>query len=234
MLLFSIKHYSCLTNCVKLFFQFTNTIEVFHCNVLLFLRPRSYESHNICSCSLPPSPCMLLHTETQILKLSGAEPEKVELGHISQFLFLSLCQCPSSAHLCYWRPSWCSPHPPSESPHSSGDPSVVFPLLLYHSGSLCHISTLIFLFFVSKPKLMSKLYQHIRIFRRVFYISRSRKSQGHNIVYMSEAAKWPPMSKQESNCWAWSHQPEEAPAKSKTRSPISPLCLGLQWPVPQT
>lgn len=152
----------------------------------------------------------------------------------SQFLFLSLCQCPSSAHLCYWTPSWCSPHPPSESPHSSGDPSVVFPLLLYHSGSLCHISTLIFLFFVSKPKLMSKLYQHIRIFRRVFYTSRSRKSQGQNIVYMSEEAKWPSMSKQESNCWAWSHQPEEAPAKSKTRSPISPLCLGLQWPVPQT
>lgn len=183
----------------------------------------------------PPSKsCMLLHTEPQILKLSGAEPEKVGLGHISQFLFLSLCQCPSSAQLCYWKPSWCSPHPASESPHSSQDPSVVFPLLLYHSGSLCHISTLIFLFFVTKPKLRSQLYQRIRIFRRVFNMSRSWKSQGHKIVYMSAAAKWPPVSKQESKSWAWSQQPEEVPAKSKTRSPISLLCLGLQWPLPQT
>lgn len=67
--------------------------------------------------------------------------------HLTIFVsfFLSFCQCPSSAHLCYWKPSWCSPRPPSESPHSSQDPSIAFPLLLYHSGSLHPISTLIFL-----------------------------------------------------------------------------------------
>lgn len=111
---------------------------------------------------------MLLHTEPQILRLSGAEPEKVGLGHISQFLFLSLRHCPSFAQLYYWKSSWCSPHIPVRA-------LILHETVLLCSHSFCTLrfplphSTLIFVFFLSKPKLVSsKLYQHFRIFRRVF------------------------------------------------------------------
>lgn len=182
----------------------------------------------------PPKSCMLLHPERQILKPSGAEAEGGAGTHLTicvsffvpVFLLCSVVLL-KTAQLMF-------PTPSQWEPSFFTGPFCCFQLLWYHEGSLCPISTLIFLSFVSNTKLVSKPYQHIRIFKGVIHMMGSGKSQGHNIVYMSEATKWPRMSKQESDCWAWSHQAEEAPAKSKTRSPISPLCLGLQWPVPQT
>lgn len=87
MLLFKIKHYK-LCQIVFSLHKFSWSIPQ-QCPTLPTTTFLWVPQHLDLQSQPPPKSCMLLHAEPQTLKRSGAEPEKVGLGHISQFLFLS-------------------------------------------------------------------------------------------------------------------------------------------------
>lgn len=232
-----IKHYSCLTNYVKLFFHLANSVETFYSNVLLFLRPPSRESHNtqIRSCSLPPSPACLWIQNLRRWSWERGWPREGGAGaHLMifpSFFILTSLLCSKFS----WKFSWSFALPPSVSPRSSREPLTAFPLLPYHSDSPTPIHATHFCFNFPFLCITNKTLPNASRFSGELPICwGGRKVKDTILAACFEAAEWPPMSKQESDCWTCSGQAEETPAKSKTRSPVSPLCLGLQWPALQT
>lgn len=90
----------------------------------------------------PPKSCICLWIQNSDTEAErGTDPEKVGLGYTSGFLFLSLHEPPSSAHI-----TEIPTDPPSDSPHSSRELLAAFPFLLYHSDSHTPIQAAYFCF----------------------------------------------------------------------------------------
>ena len=238
--LFKIKHCSCLTNYVKLFFHLANLIEIFYSNVLLFLsRPSWVPQHLDLQLNLLAGPACL-PTEPQTLEPREAKPRKGGAGvHLTIFVsFFMLVSLLCSLKLL--KTQLILPTLPQRQPSfctwASCCLSTPFvPLRVPPPQLTPHISALIFLFSVYHKQNSQGNFTNAWRFSGELPTCCGGEKVKHTILTARfEAAKWPWMSKQESDCWTWSDQAEETPAKSKTRSPVSPLYLGLQQPAPQT
>lgn len=196
MFLFKIKHYSCLTHYVKLFFHVANST-VFYSNVLLFLRRRCYESHNawICSCKLPPSPACLCIQNLRHWSWERCWPREDGAGaHLTVVLSFFLSFFVLVSLLCslillktqlilptpsQWQPSFFT--------WASCLSTPFIPLRLPPPQFMLHISSLIFLFFVLQTKLTNQLYPMHQDFQKSnLYVGEGERSRTRYCLHVSK------------------------------------------------